>query len=55
VTHDGNDDLANHVCDTAVKIDDRGTRIRKDKPLTVAAVVAYDLACDLKGQAFKVW
>jgi hypothetical protein len=38
-----------------VKTDDRGTRIVKDQPLAVAAVVAHDLACDLKSQALKVW
>ena len=34
---------------------DRGIRIVKDRPLAVAAVVAHDLACDIKSRAFKVW
>jgi phage terminase large subunit-like protein len=55
LTHRGDDALAQAIGDTRVRIDDRGSRITKDRPLAVAAVVAHDLACDLKAQAFKVW
>jgi phage terminase large subunit-like protein len=55
LTHSGDEALARAVGDTRVRIDDRGSRITKDRPLAVAAVVAHDLACDLRSQAFKVW
>jgi hypothetical protein len=55
LTHSRDDALARAIGDTRVKIDERGSRITKDRPLAVAAVVAHDLACDLRSQAFKVW
>jgi phage terminase large subunit-like protein len=55
LTHPGDGALAQAIGDTRTRTDDRGSRITKDRPLAVAAVVAHDLACDLKAQAFKVW
>ena len=55
LTHSGDEELSTAVENTTAKVDDRGSRIVKDRPLAVAAVVAHDLACDLKAQAFKVW
>jgi hypothetical protein len=55
LTHSADDALAQAIGETRVRIDDRGSRITKDRPLAVAAVVAHDLACDLRSQAFKVW
>jgi hypothetical protein len=55
LTHPGDEALAQAIRDTRVRIDDRGSRIVKDRPLAVAAVVAHDLDCDLRSQAFKVW
>jgi hypothetical protein len=55
LTHPGDEALAQAVGDTRTRTDDRGSRITKDRPLAVAAVVAHDLACDLRSQAFKVW
>jgi len=55
LTHSGDEAFAQAICDTRTRTDDRGSRITKDRPLAVAAVVAHDLACDLMSQAFKVW
>jgi phage terminase large subunit-like protein len=55
LTHSGDEAFARSIGDTRTKVDDRGSRITKDRPLAVAAVVAHDLACDLRAQAFKVW
>jgi phage terminase large subunit-like protein len=55
MTHSGDEALARAIGDTRTRTDDRGSRITKDRPLAVAAVVAHDLACDLRSQAFKVW
>jgi hypothetical protein len=55
LTHSGDEELATAVQTTTVKTDDRGSRIVKDRSLAVAALVAHDLACDVKAQAFKVW
>jgi phage terminase large subunit-like protein len=55
LTHSDDEALRTAVLNTRVKVDDRGARIIKDQLLAVAAVVAHDLACDLKAQAFKVW
>jgi phage terminase large subunit-like protein len=55
LTHPDDEALAQAIGDTRTRIDDRGSRITKDKPLAVAAVVAHDLACDLRSRAFKVW
>jgi hypothetical protein len=55
LTHPGDKALAQAIGDTRTRTDDRGSRITKDRPLAVAAVVAHDLACDLRSQAFKVW
>jgi phage terminase large subunit-like protein len=55
LTHSDDVALAHAIGDTRTRSDDRGSRITKDRPLAVAAVVVHDLACDLKAQAFKVW
>jgi phage terminase large subunit-like protein len=55
LTHPGDEALAHAIGDTRTRIDDRGSRITKDRPLAVAAVIAHDMACDLMNQAFKVW
>ena len=41
----GDEALAHGVGNTTARTDDRGTRIVKDRPLAVVAVVAHDLAC----------
>jgi hypothetical protein len=55
MTHSGDEALAHAIADTRTKLGDRGSRITKERPLVVAAVVAHDLACDLRSQAFNVW
>lgn len=62
LTQDGHDDLAAHISNAVVKVDSRGSRITRESryslrriDLAVAAVVAHDLACDLKAQAFRVY